>query len=55
MYHWSTFLVPEDVLMEPVFTGVSQGSIVVPLHFSIFIYDIVKTCLKFAFVLYALD
>ena len=35
MYHWSTFLVPEDVLMEPVFTGVPQSLIGVSLHFSI--------------------
>ena len=41
--------------MRLVFTGVPQGSIVGPLMFNIFIYDIIKASLKFAFIPYADD
>ena len=41
--------------MKPVLTGVPQDSIIRPLHFNIFINDIVKASQKIVFILYADD
>ena len=41
--------------MKPASIRVSQGSIVGPLPFKIFMNDIIKASSKFAFILYADD